>query len=709
MAAMDATATADSASLPYYEPAITQILVMSSFLLLLNTVNSILDRTLYCGLIGQVLVGIAWGTPGAQWLTSTILPDGFETAVVQLGYLGLILLVYEGGVSTSIAALKANLVLAAGVAATGIAAPMALSFVLGPLVGATPLQSFAAGAALCSTSLGTTFTVLSTSGLVSTRLGSVLSTAAMMDDVVGLVMVQIVSSLGSSSSSSSVAIAPITVVRPVLVSLAFAVVIPLANRFVLRPAMRFLDEKEIGISSAPQKDSPARLRRRSAVFGLLSTRDAAFAIHTTLLLGLVSAAAFAGASVLLAAYLAGIMVCWWDAERKDRQQTTDTSSDTEIPVAAQQPPSPHAVSEVNEGGAGTPDREGQHTPRVGSRHKSEHTGIAVYEHYYSAAVGRVLKPFFFASIGFSIPITKMFSGAIVWRGIIYTLLMLLGKLACGLWLVRLPRPSHSASRGATLSARWGSVKAFFSSRMNKLVAAVGVREKRPMSTDPAAPDPVRDRPAIGPEPTVGATTSTTATTTTTAQSSQEEQSQSVTPQQQQQQPPPVPRTNPTPAKPTSLYPAGILSFAMVARGEIGFLISAVAESKGVFHSVATPSSSSSGNTESLSGTYRLAASAQEPSDIFLIVTWAIVLCTIIGPLVVGILVKRVKRLEVQRRRMSSLLGKEGGARARGGDEVVLTPNTTVQHPQQSMGPRDGDDRVPFTGEHEDHVLGVWGV
>jgi hypothetical protein len=80
-----------ASSLPYHEPGIITILAQTSFLLLLNVINVALDRVLYCGLLGQVLVGIAWGTPGAKWLTV-----GVEETFVQLGYLGLILLVYEG-------------------------------------------------------------------------------------------------------------------------------------------------------------------------------------------------------------------------------------------------------------------------------------------------------------------------------------------------------------------------------------------------------------------------------------------------------------------------------------------------------------------------------------------------------------------------------------------------------------------------------------
>lgn len=79
--------------------------------------------------------------------------------------------------------------------------------------------------------------------------------------------------------------------------------------------------------------------------------------------------------------------------------------------------------------------------------------------------------------------------------------------------------------------------------------------------------------------------------------------------------------------PLSLYPAGIISCAMTARGEIGFLISSVAETKGVFR--------------------QGPAGVGAVSDIFLVVTWAIVLCTILGPLCVGLLVRRVKRLEAQ--------------------------------------------------------------
>lgn len=311
------------------------------------------------------------------------------------------------------------------VALTGIGVPMGLSFVLGPMVGASPLQCFAAGAALCATSLGTTFAVLSTSGLVKTRLGSVLSTAAMMDDVVGLVMVQVVSSLGGGADGFS----PVLVVRPVLVSVAFATVIPLACRFVLRPLL--------GRAWELRADRP-----QAAFFRLGDKAPAAFAVHTAVLLAYVVGAAYAGASVLLAAYLAGLTGSWWRDER----------ARLERPVQKQ--PAPGAETSQDPASTSTPAAAGADRPappidqpEPGS---SSEGNVDVYEKYHQQAVERVLKPFFFvsppffaftlndwlttqASVGFSIPISQMFAGPVVWRGIIYTVLMMLGKALCGAW------------------------------------------------------------------------------------------------------------------------------------------------------------------------------------------------------------------------------------------------------------------------------------
>lgn len=184
------------------------------------------------------MIGISWSAPGAAWLSRLT-----QDTISQLGYLELILLVFEGGRSTFLSLLLVLL-------------PTGLSFSLISVAKATPFQAFAAGGALCSTSPATNFTLLSSGGLAKTRLGVVLLSAAMLHDIVGL-MVHIISNLGVSSSLSAM-----TVIRPILVSIAFATLLPVVCVFVVGPGIRssFLR----GRRSNPQWMEPAAYGLQSA-------------------------------------------------------------------------------------------------------------------------------------------------------------------------------------------------------------------------------------------------------------------------------------------------------------------------------------------------------------------------------------------------------------------------------------------------------------
>jgi Kef-type K+ transport system membrane component KefB len=349
-------------SLAYEEPDHNTLLAQSSFLLLLNIADYILNRALYCGLLGQVLLGVAFGTPGGDFLSLHA-----QQVIGQLGYIGLILLVFHGGLCVSLTALKANLGLSVCVALTGIAVPIGLSFVLQPLLNATPLQAFAAGASLCSTSLGTTFTVLSASGLARTRLGAVLSTAAMMDDVVGLVMVQVISNLGSSTNS----LEPVDVLRPILVSIGFAVVVPLACRYVVRPIRR--------VTSGKGDESMVRLH--------LNSSPARFLMQAIFLFGLVVAASYSGTSPLFAAYLAGAVMNWWD------HQPAETPAAISAPLPLEtSDDTTHQSNEISESPAAEPERV---TVQASLSTDQNVSSEEIYEAYLQQPVDKLLKPFFF--------------------------------------------------------------------------------------------------------------------------------------------------------------------------------------------------------------------------------------------------------------------------------------------------------------------------
>lgn len=498
-----------------------------------------------------------------------------------------------GGISSNFPALKASLFLSSTVALTGIAAPIGLSFFLLGLLPLSPVQAFVAGAALCSTSLGTTFTVLATSGLTGSRLGVVLSSAALLDDIVGLVMVQIISSLGAGSTFSA-----ITVVRPVFVSIAFAVLIPLVCLFVAKPVIQ-------GASAYFDRSQDSKYRC------IFHSSKAAFIYQTGVLLAMITGATYAGTSNLLAAYLAGASVTWLGDCAASDQCEQPSGPDPTISPASRQASRRSPSNETRPSG---PEVAMESRDTNASPHTHEPaddcSGKKVYETYYSPVVDSILRPFFFASIGFSIPITRMFSGRVIWRGLVYTILMTFGKMICGLWLMRFtPMP-----RAKGISKTVASVKfpAFGFARSD--ARNLGPTDENSAPADPSVDPNQRPLPAVmrqssssrhrspaivGPgqsEPADDASAPDTRPAANTA------------------------RKGATLPRPKSLYPAAILGSAMVARGEIGFLISSVAESSGVF--------GQGGNTEE-----------------FLVVTWAILLCTLIGPITVGLLVKRVRRLQ----------------------------------------------------------------
>lgn len=257
---------------------------------------------------------------------------------------------------------------------TGIALPIGLSYVLQSMLGASPLQAFAAGAALCSTSLGTTFTILGTSGLSSTRLGVVLTSAAMMDDVVGLIMVQVVSNLGDGAFNA------ITVVRPVLVSLGLAVLVPVLCRFLVKPITLKLN-------------TIRKANRQSKLDNYLRHRHTAFVIHSLLLFGLVVGGAFAGTSSLLAAYIAGAAISWWDSELPHvTLPSKSTTSPSEQAVVAQgQGTENTSVADLD------PSVGDQGSLGKNEMAHSSNSGLETYDHYYKGAVENILKPFFFVS------------------------------------------------------------------------------------------------------------------------------------------------------------------------------------------------------------------------------------------------------------------------------------------------------------------------
>lgn len=184
------------------------------------------------------------------------------------------------------------------------------------------------------------------------------------------------------------------------------------------------------------------------------------------------------------------------------------------------------------------------------------------------------------------------------------MLMAIGKMITGLWLVRLS-PSPVSGLASTVKKLFAYTHSYCASprtisrKSNQNKKAPQRPANQDDSADVSTPDNAKD-------------------------------------ESQSTNRPPAPTSRPDsrislPPKPKSLYPPSILGLAMVARGEVGYLIASIAESQGIFSN----------------------ESSEGPSEIYLVVIWAISLCTLIGPILVGTLVRRVKKLQQSRGNMGS--------------------------------------------------------
>lgn len=153
---------------------------------------------LHVGLIGEIVAGMMLGPSLAD-----IVP--YPRAFRLLAEMGLVLLIVEGGLAVDITELKKVGFRAVVIAVTGTVAPVLAGMGLLLLLGFRIMEAIAAGCVLSSTSIGMATRLLQEQNQLQTRLGALISAAAITDDILSLVLLSILSNLagldGGASSS----------------------------------------------------------------------------------------------------------------------------------------------------------------------------------------------------------------------------------------------------------------------------------------------------------------------------------------------------------------------------------------------------------------------------------------------------------------------------------------------------------------------------
>ena len=208
-------------------------------LLVFAKLSGLVERFGMPAVLGELMVGVVLGNLGLiglHWF------DGVTAngTLAFLAELGVVILLFQIGLESNLGEMKRVGVRAGLVAFIGVVAPFVLgTYIVGPwlLPGLSSNAYLFLGAALTATSVGVTARVFKDLGRLRMPAAQTVLGAAVIDDVLGLIILAVVSAIATAGTVSSGAIALIT--AKAILFLVGAIVIgtllaPLLGRFLSR-------------------------------------------------------------------------------------------------------------------------------------------------------------------------------------------------------------------------------------------------------------------------------------------------------------------------------------------------------------------------------------------------------------------------------------------------------------------------------------------
>jgi Kef-type K+ transport system membrane component KefB len=212
------------------EPSVPALLlVLAATLAAAKLLGEIAERWGQPAVLGELAAGVALG-PSLLGVVDPTVPTLHVMAEI-----GVLLLLFQIGLETNLRKLLAVGGVAAVVAVAGVVLPFGLGYAVAHAVGLTALQAMVAGAALTATSVGITARVLSDLGRLHEPESQVVLGAAVIDDIVGLIILGVISRLVEGGSPTVRSIAGIT-----LTAFGFVAMALLVWRIVVPPLFRLL-------------------------------------------------------------------------------------------------------------------------------------------------------------------------------------------------------------------------------------------------------------------------------------------------------------------------------------------------------------------------------------------------------------------------------------------------------------------------------------
>ena len=267
--------------------------ILSLFIILAaaKIMAEVFERLKQPAVVGEILAGIVIGPSLLGWVAPSEL-------ITILAEIGVIFLLFTVGLETKPQAIFQVGKRAVTVGVAGVLLPFAAGYLIAMWWDGSFVEAMFIGAALVATSVGITARVLGSMGLLDVQTSRIILGAAVIDDILGLIILSLVSSVSQGNVSYA------GIIKTAAAAILFTVFVALVGSKVLTR-----------LAPAIQK---------------LKVSKPFFNIGLILCLGLSVASIYVGVAAIIGAFLAGMALA--EATEDDRKMHQLTSGVTEFLV-----------------------------------------------------------------------------------------------------------------------------------------------------------------------------------------------------------------------------------------------------------------------------------------------------------------------------------------------------------------------------------------
>src|SRR5687768_4998323 len=246
----------------------TKVLLMLFLMLAVaKLMAEVFERLRQPSVVGEILAGVLIGPSVFGWVAPSEITD-------TLAEIGVIFLLFTVGLETKPASIFRVGKRAALVAILGVLVPFVAGWLLMKARGGSGIESLFLGTAMVATSVGITAHVLSKMGVLNSLTSRIILGAAVIDDILGLMILAVVSSLALGSVNY------LSIVTTALLAIGFTAFVVLVGAPVVKRVAPRIENKRGG--------------------------RALFVSSLVLCLGISLAAAYVGVAAIVGAFLAGM-------------------------------------------------------------------------------------------------------------------------------------------------------------------------------------------------------------------------------------------------------------------------------------------------------------------------------------------------------------------------------------------------------------------